>query len=738
MSRRAVSATINTEVAGYWRVVARPPGGAPVDITMFRGSPTAIGEVSFADPFGPVSMSISLPQVTLFDAIGQGDLSWLTKHIDVDVIWEGELPPGYPFGYLANGVWTPQWRWEGYMTTFARNKSGLTIQLKGAMLQMDNWLAKPEYAGRPIPYEWAIQRQFLNKPSLRLAPLKISWPSWWTKKYTAPAKGTPTYLIPAGVSAGRKWTGMTTRETGSWDPTLTSYIQTMLASMYTERGRWTIELQAGRIPELLHREFITAPDDATVIIDPICPDVGIDLTEDWESSLTSVYGQGTGLAGVTYSGMVISPDGAATGYAPLAAARQVYPVTGNGWHDSDIMVKEIMVQMQTGLDAEDAATVARAHLARFLDPGVTGTITLGSDPTMGGMPVPRHLVRAGMDVHIPYLFGRPEGVLAHVSSSSHNLLTGSTSLTVDSKRRDALTVDEVRLRGRDAMAITRMLVGGQYAPAIPDQLFPWSYAEWSGFLPKDSQALFKSMPAQTVFPWTSWTTTHPPSNPAWKSKYLKLGAVSDRADNNWIVGHNTHGDAMAIPIRVSAKGSIRMLQVAAYNGDGTVAKVPFHISFYTTGSVSVQSMPSIPEEQVALHKPYLGAQRYPFVRDGFETYRIDGTAWDTEIAQPIESAGLIRAYGTYYERAGHWPGTMAEGDPATGLLVDEEIWPYDITGVADAYYDKYKSAEVNLANNMNGLIYAMIYCDKRSLGQDDIYFLGRLFRVEPNGSKGAT
>ena len=729
--QRAITGTVDNSIAGHWRVVAHGSNGAYLDVTFFRGAPTVVGEFSFADPFGPQSMSITFPQVTIFDALGTGDLSWVLRHVDVDVIWEGYLPPDYPFGYFDGEVWVPKWAWEGYLASISwESAGGLTIQLKGALLQLDNFLAKPEYAGRPMPYEWAIYRQFLNKSSLRVGPLKINWPSWWTKKYLPPAAGTPSYLIPAGVSANANWTGMLTRETGSWDPVLTSYIQTMLAAMYTERGRWTIELQAGRQPELLHRDFVTVPDSATVVIDPVAPQVKISLTEDWEASLTTIYGQGTSLAGVAYSGMGISDDGSTTGYTPLASARQAWPETDNDWHDPAMMTKEVMIQMQAGLAGDEAAVVARAHLARFADPGVTGTIVLGSDPTMGGVAIPRHLIRAGLNVHIPGLFGRPEGVLANVSSSSHSLTSGTTTLTIDSKRRDALTVEEVRTRGRDAMAISRMLIGGQYAPVIPDQLYPWSYAEGSGYLPKGSQKMLAGMPNECSFPWTEWTTTHRPDDPANEQAYLHLGPTSISANENWVIGDNATGGERAVPIRVAQAGTIRLLQIAAYNADGSVAKVPFHVSLYAVGNASVQSMPNIEDNQAYLHPPYLAGQKYPFVRDGFETTRIDGTKNDPQVPQAVETVGLLRAYGTYYEKAGYWPGSYATGDTSTGLLVDESSWTFDVTGVGEGLFDPYHS-EANLTNVLAGQIYAMIYCDVRTPGQSDVYFMGRLFRAEP-------
>ena len=722
----------DTSLAGHFRVVAHPPNSAPVDISFFRGKPTTIGDFSFSDPFGPEQMTITLPQVSIFEGLGQGDLSWARKHVNIDVIWVGALPAAYPFGAGYGTGFVPQWRWEGYAVSNSRSQ-GLTLQLKGALLQLDNFLAKPEFAGRPIPYEWAISRQFLHRSSLRLNPLKIIWPSWWPSTYTPPAKGTPSYLIPAGVSKGEKWTGLLTRETGSWDPVLTSYVQTLLSSMYSERGRWSVELGAYRQPVLLHRDFISEPADTTVVIDPVDPGLELDLSEDWEQTATTVFGQGTSLSGVTYSGMSVSSDGSTTSYEPLAALRQVWPEqVDNGWLDEQVMAKEVMVQMQAGLSADDAAVVARAHLARFSDPGLTGTITLSTDPTLGGVSLPRHLVRAGMDVHIPGILGRPEGVLAHISKSSHSPSTNKTTLTVDTKFRDALTVEEVRTRGRDALQVSRMLIAGQYQPPIPDQVLPWSYAEGSGIIPSNNAysavKLFSGMPNSISFPWTDWTTQHPPRDSRWRSSYLRLGPAQPNADLNWVLQSGPGGTSLGVPIKMAQAGSIRLLQVAAYDANGNVMQVPFHISFYYSRGVNNMSMPQIPVEQVGMFRPYAAGQHYPFVRDGFEEFNQDGTRTNPNIPQPTQSVGMIRAYGTFYEKAGYFPGSYGSGDAPTGMLVDENTWSFDSSGFSDSNFDPY-SVERNLTNPMAGQVYAMIYCDAQQ--DQEVFFLGRMFRVEP-------
>lgn len=716
---------------GRWQLTVNPPRQAILDVSVFRGLPTQLGTAEFQDPFGPSTLTFTFPGITVFDAIGHGELAWLVKEADVDLKWIGPVPDGYP--------WTG-WTWEGYLASWDWGDTGLQVSCVGAMRQSDLELAKPEYPAQPLPYEVAIARSFANRPYLRCAPMRIEWPSWWKTIYSQPPKGTPAYLIPFGVSVGQNWTGLLTRSTGSWDPLLTSYIQTLLTSMYTARGRWTLDLDPGRVPVLRHRDihFEVSADD--VVIDLAQPGITPSITEDWTQSFNVVYAQGTSLSGVGYTGMDVSPDGLSTTYMPAAAARQVEPATDKGgWFMRDRFRRETLLQVQQGLDESQANDVATAHLQRFGDPGITGTVALATDPTFNGSPIPRHLVKAGMTIRMPKLFGSPDGVLAVVTKSSHDFGAQTNTITFDTKYRDALTVDEVRLRGRDSLQIARMLVAGQYQPPVSDQLLPWNYAAGSGYIPGGSDLsalrLFKDMPADITFPWTDWTTTRPPKAAAWRSCYIRLAPASTNADKNWTSLSDKGGSMIGIPIKVSQAGQIRLLQLAAYDENGNVLAVPFHFSLYYSRGVNYQSTPMMPQKSPdgtvnyeTLYSPYKAGQHYPFFPQAWESYNNDGTLINPAQASAVQSAGLIRAWGSNYEKAGYWPSSEAGGGVPTGLLVDESQWSFDTTSFDSANFDPY-SATANLTNPLAGMIYAMIWCDQQA--NQEVFFAGRMFRVEP-------
>lgn len=720
---KPVDATPRFDTHGHWTLTVSAPGVGPVDILVFRGAPTQIASFDFEDPFGPSTLSFSLPAVSIFDALGQGDLAWLVKEADVDLAYTGPLPAGYP----VSGF-----RWEGYVGTWDWSDNGLSVSCVGAMHQLDLEKAKPGYPAQPLPYEVAISRCFAGRPYLRTRALRIEWPVWWKTFFATPAKGTPSYLIPTGVTPGSKWTALLTRSTGNWDDMLTGYVQSLLTSMYTERGRWTIDLDPGRSPVMRHRDIRTEISDFDVVIDAAQPGVKISLSEDWTQSLNVAYGQGSSLAGVSYTGMEVSSDGLVTSYRPLAAARQVEPASDkNGWFQRSRFRREVSLQLQPGLTEIEARKVAAQHLQRFGDPGVVGTITLQTDPKLGGQPMPRHLILPGMTCRLPKVFGSPDGPLLAITKVSYDFTSQTQTLTVDSKYRDQLTVEEVRKRGRDALAVTRMLVAGSYQPPVSDSLLPWDYSLGSGCIPGAAQAssvrLFKGMPSSVRFPWTEWTTQRPPKSTAWRNCYIRLGPASDDANRNWSAASDKAGSRLGIPIRMSQAGQIRLLQLAAYDRDGNVLPVSFHFSLYYSRGVNYMSTPQLPTALAPKFPPYKGGQHYPFFPNAWEQYNDDGTQANPNTASAVQSAGLIRAWGSAYEKAGHWPGSSAAGDPATGLLVDEAGFDFDTTHF-DANFDPYSPSK-NKTNPLAGQVYAMIWCDAQK--SQEVFFAGRMFRTEP-------
>lgn len=710
-----------TGSGGYFKIFATAPGLPRKDITFFREVPTQISSMSSTDPFGDASASISFPRITGMDRPGSGDLDWLVPWSNIDIVW-----------YDSDGVLT-DWVWEGLIVSenFG-SSSGHDITCKGALYQADNFLAAPWFPQYPVPYELLIKDALdpSKHPTLRTAPLRVIFPEGWST--VVPEQNQPDYLWflrPWGVQVGQKWTGLTSRNTGAWEPTLTGFVQSLLAVMYTEDGgQWTIRKRTGRVPELLVRPALKYPTDDTLEVFYGVPGVEVSISRDFSQMTNVIYGQGTDLMGSSFSGSQVSRDGQTTYYEPFAALPYSYPNTGNPRFNPNIPRKESRLQFPQGMDQLAAQTTASAHLMKFSDPGYVGQIILRTDPLLNNEPFNRQLIRAGQTIVVRGMRGAD--ILFHIAEATVSPAQGEASLSVDSKFRDALTVDEVRARTRDALDPVRLLRVGQFSTTVQDSILPWSYTQGSGVIPSggavDATRFFNELiEPMERFPWTTTTKKYPPKT--YPGYYIKVDPRSTTADNNWS-GLTRMGIAKAaIPVRLSQNGTIRLTQLAAYDEDGNVMPVRFHFSLYGNSGISVRDMPKIPTGAIGSGGYAIG-QVYPFFRGAFEKITDEGTEVGVDAAAQVLAPGndLIVGWGNYFEGAGYFPGSSSHGSPKTGMLVDETSWQYDTSN--DPGFDK-TSVERSRTNPTAGMVFAMVYCDDQPVDKP-VYFLGRLFRSE--------
>lgn len=707
---------------GYFRIWATPPGGFAQDVTFFRDLPAQISSMSFTDPFGAATAQVHFPGITMYDRGGSGDLKWLVPLSNIDIIY-----------YDAETNVPTTWAWEGYLASEEIGDIGRTLQLKGALYQVDDFLAQPSYPQQPVPYEILIKNDFDPKthPSLRTKRLKIQFPSDWTTLVPTFSATTPWYLRPWGVKSGAKWTGLTSRATGSWEPSLTGHVQTLLSVMYTDGGgQWTVKHEFGRQPVLKVRDALRYPTTDTLHVDAGIPGVKVAVTRDFTQSANVVFASGQDLAGTTYSGMQVTSDGKTTYYEPFSALPQVYPATDTNKRLLPTMMrKEAMLQIPQGVDEITARDIATNQVRKHADPGLVGTITLQSDPMKGETPFSRMLVRAGDSIVVHGLMGTDP--LFHISEVTIDVEGETTTLSVDTKFRDTLTVAEVKARTRDALDPVRLLQVGRYSVTVQDQIKPWSYAEGSGVIPsggkQDATKLFnKLMPNNAQFPWVEHTTKYPPSK--YPQYYIKIRGKRASATQNWCGQERDGIKLAAIPIRMSQAGTIRLSQIAAYDANGNLKPVRFHVGIYGNSGVSAMSMPMIPQSWIDTKAGeatgYAAGQRYPFFPNAFENQLSNGTEQSNPNYLPASQVDQAIAWGNYYEPAGYSPGLKSKGGPKTGQLVDETPWNFDTS--TQPGFDKY-NAKNTQKNPTAGQMYALIFCDDSAT---DTYFLGRLFRQE--------
>jgi hypothetical protein len=690
--------TVTESTIGHFRLFIHPPGARAVDVTFFRNQPIQIDSYSSADPFGDSTLTFSFPQISPMEATGSGELDWLRDFADVDLIL---IPPNYDPA-LRNFTRI----WEGFIASMDfhldSTSHSLQVQCQGALFQVDKTLAKPRFPMRPVPYETLIKAAFnptINR-DLRTQPLTIEWPAGWSK--VAPASNAVhTVYTPVGVQPGEKITGFSGRSTGAWDHMLTSFIQGLLQVMVTDDigSHWTIRKDPNRKPVMYVRKQKVPP---TWTVTAGIPGLTLSLSRDLTQFANVIYGQGSDPAGVTWNREAITGySSALTGYVPLAWDLRAWPPTKeNKWYDPELMKVEAYIKYDNGFDERQAQNSAFVTLGRDEDPGLAGNATLNVDPEEGS----RYLIKGGDSIKIKHLRGKgTDGVIFHIASASTNVNDGTVNLTIDTKFRDLLTVEEVLQRTRDPLTPVKMLQVGQRSLMIEDRLAPWDYTKGSGFVPETSTPLFKAMPLTTRFPYESWTKTHPPrTHPHY---YVQVRANASTRSARWTIG-------APVPIRLSEKGDIRMTQIAAYDINGNQIRVPFHFAVYKV-PVTASDM------------PYDDHGPSPFLPNAFQSTNQYGQEIpaDDPGATQLKQDSMIIGWGNRDQPAGYSPGMKSNGDPCTGKLIDETGWSFDSTDNPDFQKNpRSGEREPESAITYYGAFYAEWH--------DYVYFVGRLFRKE--------
>lgn len=761
------SATRSASVGGRWRILITPPGGSAVDVTFFRDVPTKLSSYSSADPFSDAVAVLEFPQMTAWDDPMSAEASWLVEDSDVDIWWipAYPVPDGWPTGnsddatlysnpltgnvdlvapafvHVKSGdTWvlkTPLERrgtkvFEGFIAnlSIASNDQteSVTAQCQGALFQLDQYKAKPFYPPNPQTLESLIIAQFdkSQRPNLRTHQAFINWPGTWTKvapAYTGDKDFFDTFA--PNVKPGKRWTGYTTRQTGSWDNALTSFIQNLLAVMLvkpnsgtglgTSTGsQWTLRMlhegasSPSRRPMLTVRDT-NRPADFSLWISQ--PGVTVSLERDATQKVDAIYGDGTDRAGTTWRNAVVAGDGSRTDYKPLAATPQAWPASSrqNPCFRRDKFVRETYMSFGTGFAQTDAVDASQMMLARDNDPGWSGSITLATDPSES---LSRWELTAGMVVKLKGFRGTgANGVRFHIAQCQASPEDGTVTLTVDTRFRDLLTLQQALNRTLDPLTPAKLLQLGRNSVTIEDIQAPWSYSHGSGCIPKPS-VNFKAYTSSTAtFPFADMVQKYPPRH--YPHLYAHVDANNPDSKKRWT----------KVPILMSERGTIRRTELAAFDIDGNLLKIPFHMSLYYYKGISYAAMPHLPQPGHPNQLLYS-----PFIPNAFET--IDpstGQTWRDDAAGHKPAESFIIGWGNKEQPAGYSPGLKSAGTKPTGLLVDDSTWDFDCTQGHPNYPQLAAAGKVA---DQWITIYAMLYAEYTR----DVFFMGRLFRQEPGTS----
>lgn len=747
--------SVTRSASGFFVIAMGPHGSAMTDVTYFRSVPTMLDSFTFIDPFTYGTAVINFPQITVFDDLdGLGFLGTEANPADVDIWWY-EAAVGTDFinpltnqYSLTYGAGTKLW--EGFIAsreiTGDEKDSNLQIQCQGALFQLEHYKQKPFYPRRPYVLERLIYEvcfpyapddtsydgwpHELSKPSLRTRPVFTDFPAGWTKTTPARTADEPNLYTPV-IPPNRLWTGYTTRNTGTWEPTLTGYIQDALAVMLTTDdcgvtagNQWALRCETDRLPVLEIRDRNRTPDFE---VWAGTPGITLRVNEDYTQIENSLYGEGTGVDGALWRNAYMTGPWNRTDYEPLAALDTVYPDidTQNVNYNPDVMVHESKTQYSSGMSLAEGITSAEKRLDRVSTAGLAGELTLRVDPAA----LSRFKIKAGMTVKVKGIKGSgTTGINFHIAEAVINVAEQSVNLKVDTKYRDLLTLEEARARNIDPLTPSKLLQVNKRSVMIEDIIAPWDYHAGSGYVPQtarygknkregitSSYNFFNGMPATTRFPWESWTQAHPPGLGSYnisadgytKGPYVRIDADHALSRRRWSF----------VQVLTASKGTIRRIEFATYDINGNVLEIPFHVSLYFT-------------QVNADYMPHEGTDYSPFRTGAFESITTTGTPNPPgAINSPDES--LIIGWGNSEQKAGYSPGLSSEGYSATGKLIDEATWTFDNTDPKNLELDL-RAAEVpGGVQRLEALtIWAAIYAEHT----DNVFVLGRLYKQEQAGA----
>jgi hypothetical protein len=459
------------------------------------------------------------------------------------------------------------------------------------------------------------------------------------------------------------------------------------------------EGKPGRLPYIEVRD-VDRPQDWEVWLGT--PGITMNFSRDGTQMANIIYGDGTSVDGTTWRNAVLSINGARTDYRPLAWDDRIWPYTNNKSFASHAFAAEAYLKFGTGFSQSVAHGSAEKTLQRDLDPGWTGSMTLSINPQSD---VNKWQIRAGHTVKVRGIAGTGEGgIRFHIAEVNCSPQDGTVALTLDSKYRDLLNLEEAMSRTRDPLTPVKMLQTNKTSVMIEDIQAPWDYNAGSGLMPLDSKNFWFNKPRAVLYPYASWLKSHPPSK--YPQYYAHVNANATARKDRWT----------RIPVLTSEKGTIRRTEVICVDHDGNILRVPYHLSIYYI-NVTPSAMPRD------------GDGPSPFIDNAFTSINpTTGQPWvDGDITHGPDPSYIIGWGGRingHYNRAGFWPGSETAGHPVTGLFVDEEPWSFDNHN--NANYDPNKS--LGQKQDVKGItLYVMFYC----VFTQDVYFVGRLWRQEP-------
>lgn len=489
------------ETLGRLRVVV---GGK--DVTFFRGAPTRVGDIVREEPFGAIQASLRFESVTPFERYGTGDTQWLRDAAWVDI--EIVRPSGARLNLFSGFV-------PSVEDALTSRDSGVELTCVGSAFQADYLMHEPPLWMRPADLGTTVAaimngcagRRFgkitavttgipvTDRGSLDESRMErvrgllgLAWTDdgarQWTLRETSPRRFAIVLKVPRKtwtVSAGTP--GVNVRLTRD----LTQAPNALKGSGVDSQNRYYSNLKTpGYVPGRGEVPYPFANEGQTFTIGVTHPKLAVwqaemrrngyrpgssntyssrdaaacrDLQEDAGLKVDGSVGPqtwnetfSTGRNGGTLSGAY---------HAPLAIDRRVEPNTytasgavrgKSSAYRKDVLRVESWTHYADGTSKPEAVRTAKAMLARNIKEAYVGTVTLnGVDPREGA----RAEIREGDVITVLGHKGKARALTVAKVEQSWTGDLYSVSLTVDTLARDAMTLDAIMKRARDAKDVAK-------------------------------------------------------------------------------------------------------------------------------------------------------------------------------------------------------------------------------------------------------------------------------------------
>jgi hypothetical protein len=484
--------------------------------------------------------------------------------------------------------------------------------------------------------------------------------------------------------------------------------------------QWTITKKPGRQPYMHLRKQGKAP---TIVAWYAQPGVEARLTRDSAQTSNVIFGRGTGFDRSAWLVMKYPERAQWATWSPIGYDRpdgvpiyhwDDWPV-GQREHLYDgydaeyerqhgIWVRErYWNSIPSGIEYADGVKIAEQYITRDKVVGWQGEIILKTDLLDAlGNPINKWTIVVGDVLWLKGFYGT-DGVtpvrgtnVFHVSQVRMSPQEGTVSLTVDTKFRDLLTIEESLLNSRDPLAPVKMLELGKSSVMVEDLAVPWNKLGGSGYIPQS----FVNYPRTESWPYAANMINNPPRNylrtdsPAYTNTDIVYATESKMVwgDKKNLVQHYTNADdAFWIPVNcgntnpsyrwgfqpivLSQAGSITGITIAAYDIDGNIIPVEFSVSFWSERFLAYTAMPYYTASG-GVHHYYAALWKGAFSAIDPD----NGTQWPDDGAKMahISKAGTCYiGWGTYEKPCGYLPGSKFDGTACTGEFYDGAEWSYN-------------------------------------------------------------